>query len=129
MKSDIRKAPSYTCQVEKCGFASVKMQNASRNRWLAFFKKRNALRIADSGFQSCFVDKAVLDRDDRIVLQAKLVDQGVHPLVNIAFFHLAVVWNDEIKNEVGVRWALHHTEIMDGKARVNAPDDFNDLHA
>lgn len=37
MKRDIRKAPSYIYQVEKRGFASVKMQNASRNRWIVFF--------------------------------------------------------------------------------------------
>ena len=60
-------------------------------------------------------------------MRAEFVYQPVYSLVDVAFFHLAIVRNDKVKNQIGVRRPLHHAEIVDRKAGINAPYNLREL--
>lgn len=64
---------------------------------------------------SSFLSETMVYLDDCIVTALECPDLLLDPVYNIYLCHGKIVGDDQVKNQIGMGWPLHHAEVMHGK--------------
>ncbi|PWM65827.1 MAG: hypothetical protein DBX61_09140, partial [Clostridiales bacterium] len=71
----------------------------------------------------------MLDLDNREVVLAQIAYALVHGVGDLRVGHAEAVRHAHVEDEVRVRGADDHAEVVDGECRVDGPDGLSDARA